>query len=46
MSVARHMVNDERMECLVQNHLSWLRFLGFGLGAAARTALPEFHALG
>jgi len=30
---ARHTVSDERMEFLVWDRLSWLRFLGFDLGA-------------
>ena len=30
---ARHTVSDERMEFLIRDRLSWLRFLGFDLGA-------------
>lgn len=30
---ARHSVSDERMEFLIRDRLSWLRFLGFDLGA-------------
>ncbi len=30
---ARHTVSDERMEFLIRDRLSWLRFLGFELGA-------------
>lgn len=30
---ARHTVSDERMEFLIRDCLSWLRFLGFDLGA-------------
>ena len=29
---AQHNVSDERMEFLIRDRLSWLRFLGFGLG--------------
>ena len=29
---ARHTVSDERMEFLIRDQLSWLRFLGFDLG--------------
>ena len=30
---ARHTVSDERMAFLIRDRLSWLRFLGFDLGA-------------
>ncbi len=30
---AQHTVSDERMEFLIRDRLSWLRFLGFDLGA-------------
>ena len=30
---ARHTVSDERMEFLIRDRLSWLRFLDFELGA-------------
>ena len=30
---ARHTVSDERMEFLIRDRLSWLRFLGFNLDA-------------
>ena len=30
---ARHTVSDERIEFLIRDRLSWLRFLGFDLGA-------------
>ncbi len=35
---AQHNVSDARMEWLIRDRLSWLRFLGFDLGAATPDA--------
>ena len=35
---AQHNVSDARMEYLIRDRLSWLRFLGFDLGAATPDA--------